>query len=104
VQHARGQAGEAAQRGDIVEIGHDRREAGLPQGSHPLGRGGQRDQAHAAAQRARRPEADVAAADHEHPLAAKAGRPAAERAVESGQNRFPFAEQESKNTHDERSA
>ena len=99
VQHAGRQAGQAAQAGGLVEVGHHRREPGSAQCGDALGRRGQRQQPHPAAQQARGAQPDVAAADDQHALAPKARRQRAEGAMVCGQNSFLF-HLSPKNTHE----
>jgi hypothetical protein len=74
MDHACRNACEAAERGRLVEIPGKRRHTRHAQGFESLGAGAERPQQHAAAHRARDAQTDIAAADDEHALAAKARR------------------------------
>ena len=80
MQHARAQAGKAAQTARVVEIAQQRRDAQRAQRLAALGRGGQRQQPHAA-HGPRHALAHIAAADDQQALAAKARRTRPERVL-----------------------
>jgi hypothetical protein len=82
VQHARRDAGQAALPGRRIEIGHQRPQSGRPQRGQAIGRRGQRDELDTAAQQRRGTQADIAAADDQDALPAKARGQRAKRVVD----------------------
>ncbi|GAA4422578.1 hypothetical protein GCM10023090_13820 [Acidovorax lacteus] len=86
MQHARGQARQAAQAGRIVQIAHQGSEPEIAQAGHALRAGGERQHTHtpsprAALQVARQALAHIAAAHDEQAFAPKARRQGAERVL-----------------------
>jgi hypothetical protein len=73
VQHAVGQAGQTLQAGRLVQVATKRRDAARAQLTGAVGAGGQRQHAHPAGERLRHAQPDIAAANDEQALAAKAG-------------------------------
>ena len=72
MHHARGQAGQAAQAGAVVQIAQQRRDALRAQRRQAFGRRREGDQLEPRRQLAGNAQADIAAADDQNALTAKA--------------------------------
>ncbi len=74
MKYSVGQASQPAQGGTVVQVAKQRLDAALAQRCTPGGGGGEGQHAHMPWQRCGSTQADIAAADDQNPLAAKAGR------------------------------